>query len=240
MVQSFNNSDCPICHGAGFVLPVKDGKVDYSHTVSCKCMVEQNKKRRLDMLLKICSLPPFAENMRFDNYEKYPEVLTAYKESKKMADNPHEKKWLALLGNNGNGKTHLGICVCRAWVNSGVPAKYTLVSLLLEELRQGYKSIEKENSYDAKFQMYCDIPLLLLDDYGLEYNTDWVQEKLDTLIDYRLMNNKSLIVTSNLSLDEMPKRIRSRLIRHPNKVIVGITAGEYSLRLKNEKTNNSR
>ena len=148
-----------------------------------------------------------------------------------MADNPHEIKWLALLGNNGNGKTHLGICICREWAKSGVPAKYILVSLLLEELRQGYKA-DKENSYDAKFQMYCDIPLLLLDDYGIESNTDWAHEKLDTIIDYRLMNNKSLIITSNLSLDEMPNRVRSRLVRHPKSVIVGLTVGEYRLRKK--------
>lgn len=227
-----NIDNCPICKGAGVVLPLKNGVIDYTRTVACKCMVEQNRKRKMDMLLKMCSLPPFADSMKFENYERYPEVLTAYNESKKMADNPHEVKWLSLLGNNGNGKTHLGICICRAWAKAGVPAKYTLVSLLLEELRQGYKSKDLENSYDVKFQMYCDIPLLLLDDYGIESGTGWVNEKLDTIIDYRLMNNKSLIITSNLSLDEMPNRVRSRLIRHPKSVIVGLTVGEYRLRKK--------
>lgn len=232
MDTSYNDKPCDICHGAGFVLPVKNGVVDYSHTIPCKCRIEENKKRKMDMLLKLCSLPPFADNMRFETFNKYPEVKMAYEKAKHMADNPNELCWLALLGNNGNGKTHLAVSVCRAWVEKGIPAKYKFVSLLLDELRNGYKSENPENSYESKFQMYCDIPLLLLDDYGAESKTGWVQEKLDALIDYRLMNNKSLIVTSNLSLDEMPDRIRSRIMRHPKSVIVGLTVGDYSLRNK--------
>ncbi len=184
------------------------------------------------MLLKLCALPPFAQNMTFEKFVAYPLIKLAYDKALEMANKAGELCWLALLGNNGNGKTHLAISICRAWIEKGIAAKYTFVSLLLDELREGYKSNEKENSYDEKFRMYCDIPLLLLDDYGAESKTAWVQEKLDALIDYRLMNNKSLIVTSNLSLDEMPNRIRSRIMRHPKSVIVGIEAGEYSMRNK--------
>ena len=227
-----NYSDCPICKGAGVVLPRIDGKVDYEHTIPCQCVVEENKKKRQSMLLKMCALPPFAENMRFDNFEVYTEVKSAYKSAKDMADKSGALCWLALLGDNGNGKTHLAVSICRAWIEKGIPAKYAFVSLLLDELREGYRSTDKENSFDEKFRMYCNISLLLLDDYGAESKTGWVQEKLDTLIDYRLMNNKSLIVTSNLSLDEMPSRIRSRLMRHPQSVIVGLMAGEYSMREK--------
>jgi DNA replication protein DnaC len=72
----------------------------------------------------------------------------------------------------------------------------------------------------------------LLDDYGTESKTAWVQEKLDTIVDYRLMHNLSLLVTSNSTLDEMPPRIRSRIMRHPKGDIICIDAGDYSLRGK--------
>jgi DNA replication protein DnaC len=70
----------------------------------------------------------------------------------------------------------------------------------------------------------------LLDDYGAESDTRWVQEKLDTIVDYRLMHNLSLIVTSNVPLDDMPHRIRSRIARHPKGEVININADDYTLR----------
>ena len=51
-----------------------------------------------------------------------------------------------IFGRNGTGKTHLGVSICKEWVKVGVPAKYILVSILLDELRQGYK--HESGDYD--------------------------------------------------------------------------------------------
>ena len=220
-------SDCEYCGGSGWVHPMVNDKVDYSHVVVCSCTKKKNEVERLDRLLRVCNLPSFANDMTFEKFKVYPEVKLAFDSAKEMASNPKKLCWLAFIGTNGTGKTHLGVSVCRAWVKAGVPARYMLVSLLLDELRQGFSTDKGENSYEGRFKYYCNIPLLFLDDYGLQSSTPWVQEKLDTLIDYRLMNNLSLIVTSNNSLDEMPPRIRSRLMRHPNSKIIAIMAEDY-------------
>jgi len=233
MAPMLEDNGCPICSGAGFVHPVIDGCVDWSRTIPCVCVREQNAQDRLRLLLESCKLPPLAEGMSFENFEQYAEVSMAFNEAKLMADKPGQLCWLALIGANGNGKTHLAVSICKAWLNAGIPARYTFVTLLLDELRAGFGKEPKEDSYEVKFNYYCNVPLLLLDDYGTESQTSWVQEKLDTLIDYRLMNNLSLIVTSNKSLEEMPNRIRSRLMRHPQGKIVAITAGDYALRGSN-------
>ena len=179
-----------------------------------------------------CTFPPLAESMTFENFKRYDAVETAFKTAKEIADNPGELIWLALLGASGTGKTHLGVAICKAWINRGIAARYAFTSLLLEELREGFNQDKGKDSYFQRWSYYCNVPLLLLDDYGTESRTPWVQEKLDALIDYRLMNNKSLIITSNNSLDEMPGRVKSRLIRHPRKQIVAIIADDYALRGK--------
>ncbi len=232
-MEAWLSNNCAICDGSGWVHPVNNGKPDYSEVIPCRCVRDKVETNKRNYLLQNCTLPPFAENMYFDKFNVYPAVKTAYDICKEMAGKPRELKWIGLLGGNGNGKTHLAISVCRAWISSGVPAKYTLVSLLLDELREGFKTDEAERSYGSRFRYYCNIPLLLLDDYGWESSTPWVQEKLNTLVDYRLMNNLSLIVTSNKTLDEISPSIRSRLMRHPKCSIIAILADDYSLRGKN-------
>ena len=223
------SADCQICKGAGFIHPVIDGKPNYRDVVPCKCRVAKLEEDRRQFLLTSCKFPPKAEWMTFDKFKVNPENKTGYTAAKKMADKPGDVRWLALLGNNGVGKTHLAVAICKAWVNAGIPARYVFTSLLLDELRSGYSSTDVENSYDAKFSYYKNVPLLLLDDYGTESKTDWVQEKMDALVDYRLMNGLSLIVTSNKTLEEMPARIRSRLFRHKDSVVV-VGGEDYELR----------
>jgi len=231
-MDSTYNTDCQYCGGSGLLHPSKDGVIVYSETIPCVCTRDELKQKRMQQLIDSCALPPYAGDMTFESFKQYPESKEAYRMAKNMADNPGELRWLGLLGHNGNGKTHLAVSICKAWIKAGIPARYAFVSLLLDELREGFKKEDAAHNYDGRFRYYCNIPLLLLDDFGMESKTAWVQEKLDTLVDYRLMNNLSLIVTSNNSLDEMPSRIRSRLMRHPQGAIVGIMAEDYSLRRK--------
>jgi DNA replication protein DnaC len=73
------------------------------------------------------------------------------------------------------------------------------------------------------------VPLLVLDDLGVENSTSWVQEKLDTLVDYRLMHGLALVVTTNLTLEELPARISSRLERAGH--VIGIKGEPYKSEL---------
>jgi len=223
----YNN--CPKCNDFGYLHPVLNGVTDYSRVVLCECVRQEMVERKKAMLLSSCALPPYGETMTLEAFKVYPELKTAYDAAYEMAQHPGLLTWLALIGENGNGKTHLGISVCRSWIMSGVAARYALTSILLDELRDGFRQ-DEGRGYKKTFDYYCNIPLLLLDDCGIESKTAWVQEKLETIIDYRLMNNLSLIITSNQSLDEMPARIRSRLTRHPKSKIIAVKAVDYALR----------
>jgi DNA replication protein DnaC len=225
-------NDCPYCGGAGFVHPVVDGKPQWDKVIPCSCRKDEVAAEKEKFMLLSCHFPPFAEDMSLGNFKEKQGNQEGFKAAKLMAAHPGEIKWLTFIGQNSIGKTHLSIAICKAWVEAGIPARYTFVSILLDELRSGYSNDNPEQNYDAKFKYYCNVPLLLLDDYGAESKTPWVQEKLDTLVDYRLMNNLSLIVTSNLPLDDMPPRIKSRLIRHPKSAVIVMGGEDYKLRTK--------
>ncbi len=112
----------------------------------------------------------------------------------------------------------------------GIPARYAYVPLLLDELRRGFRA-DGDQSYERRFDFYLNVPLLMLDDLGVENSTRWVQEKLDTIVDHRLMNGLSLLVTTNLTMDELNFRISSRLQRRNGRVVV-IDAAEFEWREK--------
>jgi len=52
---------------------------------------------------------------------------------------------------------------------------------------------------------------LILDDFGTQNATAWAQEKLFQIINYRYINKLPTVITTNLMLDEIEGRIRSRL-----------------------------
>ena len=131
------------------------------------------------------------------------------------------------------GKTHLAIAICRHWLARGKVARYIYVPLLLEELRRGYNPRKEDDSYDRKLDFLLNVPLLVLDDLGVEYDTPWAQEKLNIIVDYRCVNGLSLVATTNKRMtaikkeDALAPRIASRLQRYGQVVV--LTAGEYRL-----------
>ena len=52
----------------------------------------------------------------------------------------------------------------------------------------------------------CRYPLLIIDDFGMERGTEYALEPIYNIVDSRYRSRKPLIVTTNLTLDE---------IRHP-------------------------
>jgi DNA replication protein DnaC len=54
--------------------------------------------------------------------------------------------------------------------------------------------------------------LLVLDDFGTQSATAWALEKLFQILNYRYINRLPLVVTTNLAVEEIEGRMRSRLL----------------------------
>ena len=117
--------------------------------------------------------------------------------------------WLLLQGGYGAGKTHLAAAIANFAVEMGVPTLFLTVPDLLDMLRFSYDS--EDTTFEARFNEIRNASLLVLDDFGTQNATGWAQEKLFQILNYRYINKLPLVVTTNLSLDEIEARIRSRL-----------------------------
>jgi DNA replication protein DnaC len=70
-------------------------------------------------------------------------------------------------------------------------------------------------------------PLLILDDLGTQSNTDWAQEKLYQIFNYRYNARLPTVITTNEELEAIEIRIRSRMVDPSLVQIVTILAPDF-------------
>lgn len=116
---------------------------------------------------------------------------------------PKEKKGLFLHGSFGSGKTYL----IAALLNELAKKDYKTVLVYYPELLTKLKSsfdIEGENNYSDLLIAVKQADILLLDDLGAETVTNWSRDEiLGTILQYRMENNLSTFITSNLNIEEL-------------------------------------
>ena len=102
-----------------------------------------------------------------------------------------------LWGNVGTGKSYLAGCIANALMEREIPVCMTNFATILNDL---FKGAEGRNEYITGL---CAYPLLILDDFGMERGTGYGLEQVYHVVDSRYRSNKPLIVTTNLTLEQL-------------------------------------
>lgn len=106
-------------------------------------------------------------------------------------------KGLLLFGTVGTGKTFSAACIANALIDKGIPVLMTNFSRIANTV-QGLFDGRQEY-----FDSFNRFPLLILDDLKAERNTEYMQEIVYNVIDSRYRAGLPLIVTTNLTADEL-------------------------------------
>ena len=208
------------------------GHPNFGRLEVCVCRqrdVSQQVRERLYSLSRLDEL----KGLMFDTFEPRGQKGLGEKQadSLEMAFNQAQhyartlNGWLLLQGGYGCGKTHLAAAIANYAVGMGVPTLFLTVPDLLDMLRFSYDS--EDTTFEQRFNEIRNASLLVLDDFGTQNATAWAQEKLFQIINYRYINKLPLVVTTNLSLDEIDARIRSRVTDPQLVSIVRINAPDY-------------
>lgn len=122
---------------------------------------------------------------------------------------------LLFYGNAGTGKTFLSHCIAKELLDKGSLVVYRTAEGLFKDL----KSIEFEGNSDLESLIYgCE--LLIIDDLGTEQISSFTRTEFFNLINKKLLKHKKMIVSTNLTLEELSRtysdRISSRLMGNFN------------------------
>ncbi len=134
--------------------------------------------------------------------------------------------WLILLGGYGCGKTHLAAAIANECIAKGQAVLFVVVPDLLDYLRAAY-SPSAEVSYDERLDQVQNAPLLILDDLGTQNATEWAQEKLYQILNYRYNARLPTVVTTNQPLDSIDPRLHSRMVDSGLSHLVTINAPDF-------------
>ena len=111
---------------------------------------------------------------------------------------------LLLSGTTGLGKTHLALSIGYAVGEQGYSVCYETAASLFAKLERARFSHNEEAMAQGEKLESCD--LLIIDDLGTEMPGQFVTAALYALLNQRLLAGKPMVITTNLTVDEMAQR----------------------------------
>ncbi len=216
-IVGLGKKDCPHCNGVGYTVPhVPPADPRFGRAVICACRAADQQAEKMDTLMRVSQLGAL-KHCTFDSFRaeglgltavKQKNLKRAYDRSQTYAKNP--EGWLLLRGGYGCGKTHLAAAIANVRLAMGQSVLFINTPDLLDHLRAAY-SPSADTSYDTRFAQVRNIPLLILDDLGTQSNTEWAQEKLYQIFNYRYNAHLPTVITTNEDMEALEIRVRSRL-----------------------------
>jgi DNA replication protein DnaC len=119
---------------------------------------------------------------------------------------------LWLQGDVGTGKTTLAMLVSKHAIEAGFTVAIYSLPRLLARIRRTYDGDAGELSYLEFFRRLTSVDVLHIDDLGAEKKSDWVLEQLYAIVDERYAMNRSIVVTTNMQVDELEEQIGLRTV----------------------------
>ena len=211
---------CPECEDTGFV---------GGYVCSCrKQVLNELNVRDLE------AVSP-ARDCRFDNfslgyYSDVPDGRYGVSPREKMSDILEYCKAYAddfdidsnsvyMCGATGLGKTHLSLAIANVAARKGYSVVYYSAPNLLSDMEREKFRRDRDQFSNSKLvteakALGCD--LLIIDDLGTEFITPFTVTQIYNILNDRINRSKPVIISTNLSLDELEKkyseRVTSRII----------------------------
>ncbi|MBQ3082192.1 MAG: ATP-binding protein [Clostridia bacterium] len=114
---------------------------------------------------------------------------------------------LLMIGGSGLGKTHIASAIGHVVINKGFEVVYESAQRIIDafETERFGKGSEEGTS------RFTDCDLLIMDDLGTEFNTSFTLSALFGLLNHRIINGLSTIITTNLSFAEIEEKYKERI-----------------------------
>lgn len=210
----------------------KDGKVMevFGRMIVCRqkcaCDIEKEQKekewnRKMDIMqLKRDCFPSTTQwEQTFANFigDKTKSFTIAKNYARDFDVMKKDNVGLIFIGTVGSGKTYLASAIANELIESNLTrVKLRNFAQIINELQKGGFELDR-NEY---IRNLVSVPLLILDDLGIERDTSYAKEQVYQIVNSRYLEHKPTIFTTNLSLENITngsesmeyQRIYSRIL----------------------------
>lgn len=198
--------DCSECKDTGVL---KDGRTCkcFSRAI-CTAEFESSGMARLisKQSFENFSLDYYSEGERAHMASIFERVSSYAQDAGKVMRN------MLFMGTTGLGKTHLSSAVARKVIENGGSVVYESAQNIFsdfeyERFSRGYGDVSP-----SRTSKYYECDLLIIDDLGTEVTNQFTVSCLYNLMNSRIVEEKSMLISTNIQKEEILKRYSDRII----------------------------
>jgi DNA replication protein DnaC len=175
----------------------------------CECI----KGARIERLLTGARIPQRYAHCDFENFEIVRSPERSIERARTIAEKFVEEYpmpqpfGLLFMGPQGIGKTHLAVAIIKQLMKSkSIPCLFRTFPELLKEIQNSYNPVSRASELSL-LEPVLETEVLVLDELGAQNPSEWVQDEVAYVLNYRYNDNKVTILTTNYQ-DEAEKKER--------------------------------
>jgi DNA replication protein DnaC len=196
-----------LCDGSGFRYDEETNTA-----FDCRCRPQRVARAKARSLSAV--IPRRYRDLSFDRppvTEIEPAIVAATRRFAGDIDRQLDAgRGLWFFGSVGTGKTTLAMLVSQAALTAGRSVAIYSLPRLLNEIRDVHRT---DRSHVNLLDRLTAVDLLHIDDVGAERSTDWVLEELYSIVNARYEDERSMVITTNISnTDELTEQISARTV----------------------------
>lgn len=220
MTESLPDSKCSLCDGSGWICRFDDKGREFRK--SCECRNAEIEKQKL----KFAEIPEHFREMKLENFSGsvyqneaskslIRNVCMTVKEYMENFKEFYDQGIGLYLYSNtrGSGKTRMAASIANRLLENKYRVKFAISTTIINEIKNTWN---KDNEYTESKLLndLSTVDILIIDDFGTEKISEWVNEKYYYIINERYIAKKVTIFTSNDSLSELSynSRITNRIL----------------------------
>lgn len=222
---------CQICRDTGYQEFEKDG---YAFVRECGCGLLR--RERLARKLTFAAIPKEFEGQSVGNFR-----TDLYSEGRnrnlagmaKRLASEYVRQFAEISGDGkgfyfhsgvkGSGKTRLAASIANDLIaQHKAVVKFATTLQILDQIKKawGGKAGSRDEAWEASEQKLVNdiisVPVLVIDDIGVEQSKDWVNERFYNIINGRMVEKRVTIFTSNYRMEKL--RLDDRIVSRIEKM----------------------
>lgn len=174
-------------------------------------LLMQENQKRTEELFKESGIGEKFKTRTFKNTKTNKNNIVAVKKAMGFTEEfPKVREGLLIVGPVGTGKTHLAASIANKLIRNLYTVAFGNITDIIILIKSTYGKESELTELEVIRTLTEEVDLLIIDDLGKEYATENTITLLYHIVNKLSENNKPVIITTNLTSEELRKRYKDK------------------------------